>query len=94
MIMDNENLKDYLKEKHPGAFEGWDGFELSVQARMRKGEEGIILVSLFNKGKDGYVVDGHTCFLMTEDEKGNEVIRVGKELAQEYSGAYVPEFAK
>ena len=97
MIMDNENLKDYLKELYPRIFEGWDGFEFSVQSRMREGnlEKGIILVTLHNKGKDGYVTDIHACFMMTINDDGDEVIRDGKhELAQEYSSAYIPEWAR
>ena len=95
--MDNENLKDYLKEMYPRIFEGWDGFELSVSSRIRGGdmETGTILVTLHNRGKDGNAVDLHACFLMTLDDNGDEVIRDGKhELATEYNSAYIPEWAK
>ncbi len=93
--MDNEeNLKDYLKAKYPGAFEGWDEFEFSAKTRVREGKC-IMLVTLFNAGKDGYVVDVHANFLLSLDDDGEEVIRVGGgELGIEYNEAYVPEFAK
>jgi hypothetical protein len=85
---------ELLQEKHPGAFEEWDGFEVGVQLRNRQGDQPLILVTLYNKGTEGFVVDLHACFLVTEDD-GKEVIRVGRhELAQEYNEAYIPEFAK
>jgi hypothetical protein len=94
-LMYNETIRDHLMEKHPGAFEGWDGFEISFSARERKGGEPLLLVCLYNKGGDGYVVDMHASFLVTLDEDGQDVIRVGGvELAQEYDEAYIPELAK
>lgn len=91
----DENLKDYLKEKHPGSFEGWDGFEFSVQTRMRKDEKPQILVTLYNEAEGEYIVDIHACFLLSEGDDGKEIIRAGKgELYMEYKGAYTPEFAK
>jgi len=93
--MNNEVLIDYLREKHPGSFEGWDEFEFSIKARQRKDSEPQMLVCLYNKGSDGYVVDMHASFLLTSNEDGQDVIRTGRhELAQEYSEAYIPEFAK
>lgn len=95
--MDQENLRGYLNAKHPDLFEGWDGFEFAVKARYRNSDisTGLILVTLFNKGTDGYKVDLHACFLMSSDADGNEVIRTGKhELAQEYNDAYIPDFAR
>jgi hypothetical protein len=89
------NLQQYLKAGYPNAFVGWDGFEFNIQSRIRNGDpkDGIIAVTLYNKGNAGYVVDLHACFLMTMDDKGNEVIRVGKEeLATEYNHAYLPDY--
>ncbi len=90
--MDNESPIDHLREKYPGAFEGWDGFEVNMETRNRQGEGPILKVCLHNKGTEGFVVDMHVCFLVTMDKEGQDVIRIGKhELAQEYSSAYIPE---
>jgi hypothetical protein len=87
-----ENLQAHLIEKHPGAFEGWDGFEISFSTRQRKGKEPQMLVCLYNEGTDGFVVNMHASFLITSDEDGQDVIRTGRhELAQEYNEAYIPE---
>ena len=91
----DETIRDHLMEKHPGAFEGWDGFEISFSGRERKGDEPLLLVCLYNKGSDDYVVDMHASFLIIFDEDGQDVIRTGGvELAMEYNEAYIPEFAK
>ena len=42
----DENLKNYLKEKYPESFEGWDGYEFSIRARMRKGEQPEMLAMI------------------------------------------------
>ncbi len=90
--MFDQNAVEYLQEKHPGAFEGWDEFEIAVETRNRKGDGPVVLVTLYNKGTDGFIVDLHACFLITLDDKEQERVRVGRhELAQEYSGAYIPE---
>lgn len=92
-LMD-ETIIDHLREKHPGSFDGWDGFEISFSAREREGET-MMLVCLYNKGSEGFVVDMHASFLLTSDKDGQDVIRTGGvELAQEYNEAYIPEFAK
>lgn len=95
--MDNENVQAYLKEKYPGAFDGWDGYEFAFLVRNRKDEtpNPVMLAILYNKGEGGYRTDIHSCFLITMGEDGEENIRVGKgELYLEYNHAYVPEFAK
>lgn len=90
----DENIRDHLMEKHPGAFEGWDEFEISFSAREREGKT-VMLVCLYNKGSEGFVVDMHASFLLTSDKDGQDIIRTGRtELAQEYNEAYIPEFAK
>lgn len=90
--MDNESIIDHLREKYSGAFEGWDGFEVNVETRNRRGEGPIMKVCLHNKGTEGFIVNMHVCFLVTSDEEGQDVIRIGKhELVQEYSSAYIPE---
>lgn len=90
-----DNVQDYLKGKYPGAFEGWDEFEISIRTRIRKGGEPVVLVTLYNEAQGEYVVDIHACFIITEADDGGDNIRVGKgELYMEYNDAYVPEFAK
>ena len=85
-------LMEELESKYPGAFEGWDGFEVSIEVRNRRGERPVIKVVLFNKGKDGFIVDNHRTIMLSLDERGKEQIRVGGvELAQEFSAAYIPE---
>jgi hypothetical protein len=87
----DDGLEVYLKGKHSGTFEGWDGFEISVQTRQRKGMEVSALVTLHNAGTGGFPTALHACFLITGDKQGNDVIRVGKhELAHEYNSAYAP----
>ncbi len=91
-MYDDLPVVDHLREKYPGAFEGWDGFEVNVETRNRQGEGLVLKVCLHNKGTEGFIVDMHVCFLVTTDKEGKEVIRIGKEeLAQEYSSAYIPE---
>ena len=90
-MYDDLPILDHLREKYAGAFEGWDGFEVNVEARNRQGEGPVMKVCLHNKGSEGFIVDMHACFLITEVD-GQDVVRVGKqELAQEYSLAYIPE---
>ncbi len=93
--MDSETLVPYLQSKHPGAFEGWDGFEIKFEARERKGREPEMLVCLFNDGsaKD-LVVDLHNCLLLTSNEDGSDNIRVGKELMVEWNDIYIPDWAR
>jgi len=94
-MMDSTNAIGYLKEKHPGSFEGWDEFEISMAMRNRKGEDPVMLVNLHNKGKKGWKTKLHACFIITQGKNGEDIIRAGKkELADEYNSAYVPEFAK
>lgn len=91
-MYDDLPIVDHLREKYPGAFEGWDGFEVNIETRNRQDEGPVMKVCLHNKGTDGFIVDMHVCFLMTTDDEGEDVIRIGKqELAQEYSSAYIPE---
>ena len=78
--MDNENLQHYLKVGYPEVFEGWDGYELEVRARMKRVvKDSLILVILLNEGEVGHDVDIHASFLIMLDAKGNEVIRVSTE---------------
>lgn len=94
-LMYNEPLIEMLRGKHSGAFEGWDGFEVSFSGRERKDSEPSLLVCLYNKGSEGFVVDMHASFLITSDKDGQDVIRTGGvELAIEYNEAYMPELAK
>ena len=84
-------ILDMLRSKHAGAFEGWDGFEVTFVGRQRKGSEPEMLVCLFNESKRGEVVDLHAAFVLTSDKAGADHIRVGKtELYAEWSDAYVP----
>lgn len=90
--MDEQAIVDHLKEKYPGAFEGWDEFELALKARQRKDEEPLMLVVLYNKGTEGPVVELHAAFLLTSDKDGQDVIRLGNvELVAEYDDAYIPK---
>ena len=87
----DDGIEAYLREKHSGTFEGWDGFELSIQTRLRKGMEVSLLVTLHNRGTGGFPTTLHACFLITGDKNGVDIIRVGKhELAHEYNNAYAP----
>lgn len=89
---DNEVLTNLLRTKHPGAFEGWDEFEIKFMGRQRKGSKPEMLVVLYNAGTDGMVVDIHSCFLLTSDDDGGDVIRVGKsELYAEWNDIYIPD---
>ena len=86
--MNDENILEYLREQHPGAFEGWDEFETAIQIRHRRGE-GAMLVILYNEGTE-HAVDLHRAFLV-EFTKGqdDEVIQVGgAELVAKYNEAY------
>lgn len=89
-----DNVIDYLKGKYPDSFEGWDEFEITIKTRMRKGLVPVVLVVLYNEAPDDYVVNIHTCFMITEADDGGDIIRVGAELYMEYNSVYVPEFAK
>ena len=90
--MEQETALAYLKGKHPEAFKGWDEFEAALALRNRKGQDPVSLVTLYNKGRKGYPTNIHACFLITQNDKGEDVIRVGKqELADEYNSAYAPE---
>ena len=93
MTPDNEVLVPYLKERHPGAFEGWDEFEIAIHARERKGRQPECLVVLYNDGSPKeLIVDLHAALLITSDEDGADVIRVGKhELYMEWTDIYIPD---
>ena len=94
-MMDNEVFIDDLREKYPGSFEGWDEFEAAISIRERKNCKPEMLVVLYNKGTDGFVVDTHASFLITSDENDQDVVRTGGvELVQEYYEAYIPESSK
>lgn len=91
--MNDEVLFDSLRAKHPGAFEGWDGFEVTFTGRQRKDREPELLVCLFNESKtpSEAVVDLHVAFVVTSDADGGDVIRVGRtELVAEWTDLYVP----
>ena len=88
------NFQAELKAKYPAEFAGWDGFEISFKMRKRKDKQDL-LVTLLNEGPNGYAVDLHACFLITEAEDGGDIFRVGKhEIAAEFNSIYIPEFAK
>jgi hypothetical protein len=89
-LMNNESLIEMLREKHSGSFEGWDGFETSIQLRDRKGQEPQALVILYNESKTGMVVDRHICFLISSDEDGQDIIEVGPDLNAKFEEAYYP----
>ncbi len=90
----DENIQAHLTALYPVEFGGWDGFEITWKMRKRR-DRNDMLVTLLNEGTDGYAVDLHACFLMTEAEDGGDIIRVGKhELAAEFNSIYIPEFAK
>jgi hypothetical protein len=89
----NDQIIPYLREKHPGAFEGWDEFEFEFTGRQRKDESPSLLVSLYNDAKNpGYaVVKLHATFLIWLDQDGNEQIHVGGfELAANFDMAHYP----
>ena len=87
--MDAPDLIGFLKNKHPGSFEGWDEFEVSMAMRKREGTDPLMLVTLYNKGKKGYPTNIHACFIMSEGKDGEDIVRTGgKELADEYNSAY------
>jgi hypothetical protein len=86
-----DNLQDYLKGKYPESFEGWDGYEFSIRARMRKSEQPEMLAMILNASDSEYTkVSLHAAFHMSEDSDGNEVIRVGMhELLKEFVDTYI-----
>jgi len=90
--MDEEAIIPYLREKYPGAFEGWDEFETKITMRDRKGRQPEMLVALYNDGSEkGLVVDLHNVFMILLDDDGGETIRIGKELYAEWNDIYIPD---
>ncbi len=89
--MDNDAIVPYLQEKYPGAFEGWDNFELKLTMRDRKDREPEMLIVLYNAGTDGMVVDIHRVFAIRLED-GTENVRVGgQELYAEWNDIYIPD---
>lgn len=77
--MELQSLLEWLRERHPEAFNGWDGYEAKATARNRA-TDALLMLQLYNKGKGSKVL--HKAFLITPDE----VVRIGKkEIEHEFN---------
>lgn len=78
--MEIQSLLEWLREKHPEAFDGWDGYEAKVTARNRP-TDSLLMFQLYNKD-EVTKVSLHKAFLITSDEE----VRVGDmEIEHEFS---------
>jgi hypothetical protein len=86
----DDSLVSGLQEKYPGAFEGWDKFEVSITVQNRNGQNPTMLVVLYNEGTGiGHVVVTHNAFLLTVNDDGEESVSVGRAVVDEFHGSYV-----
>ena len=83
MGADEGELREYLKERYPGAFRGWDQWGFMVTFRKLDGWDPECLVVLENEGRKVHKVFS-IIIADTDDETDRDIKIGGEELEAEF----------